>query len=90
MLNALMYRYVTMGRHMFPQKIILPLGDLDLHVIYDSLGSHESVPPNDKTILATFLSLSLLQAAFSYKKPARGLEIVVSCLAECGTEPRPE
>ena len=41
---ALISRYVTMGRHMYPSNVPLPLEDQDPHLIHGSLDPRESAP----------------------------------------------
>jgi len=40
--SAVMRSDVIIGQHMSPSKVPLPAGDLDPHLIYGSLGSHET------------------------------------------------
>ena len=53
--NALMRRYVTMGRHMSPSKVPLPVGVLYPNLIHDSLDPHESAHKMASCSLLLFL-----------------------------------
>jgi len=56
--NALMCRYVTMGRIMSPSKVPLSRGELDLRLIHGSLDPYESASQTASRSVLPFLHSS--------------------------------